>query len=304
MDLLPVFLALYVYFIRGSECWHPISRNVWSGWGPMIRLAIPSWLMVEAEFATWEIMTLASSYLGPNSLAAQSGLITVTCFAFYVGFSVSIAGATRVAQHIGAGFLGSARMASRISFLGACIAGILNFTIIMSLREPLADAFTANENVRQLISNLLPMIAILAILDPIVAFLTGILRAIGRPALGTSVQIPVYYAFAIPLALVFAFRLHWGLGGQWAGLLIGQAVLIVLEGGLLWYMLDWEKAATEAFKRSNSDWFTPGFTTQLNVNISVPTLGPDRGKSKFSIWLGEIRACASDLHSYWAIPTS
>lgn len=253
MDLLPVFLALYVYFIRGSECWHPISRNIWKDWGPMIRLAIPSWLTVEAEFATWEIMTLASSYIGPISLAAQSGLITVTCFAFYVGFSVSIAGATRVAQHIGAGFLGSARLASRISFIGAIIGGMMNVTIIMSLRGPLADAFTADKDVRQLIINLLPLNAILAFLDPIVAFLTGILRAIGRPALGTWVQIPVYYAFAIPLALVLAFHIHWGLGGLWAGLLIGQGVLIVLEGTLLWYMLDWEKAANDAFKRSNAD---------------------------------------------------
>lgn len=253
MDLLPVLLALYVYFVRGSECWQPISRSIWSGWGPMLRLAIPSWLMIEAEFATWEIMTLSASYLGTQSLAAQSGLTTVTCFAFYIGFSVSVASGTRVAQLVGAGLLDSARTATRIAFIAALIAGVVDFAVIMGLRGVLSGLFTADNEVRHMIFMALPLIALLQILDPIVACVTGILRAIGRPALGTWVQIPIYYALAIPLALVMAFRLHWGLLGQWGGLLIGQAVLLVVEGGLLWYMLDWEKAADDAFVRNTSN---------------------------------------------------
>lgn len=218
----------------------------------MLRLAIPSWLMVEAEFATWEIMTLSASYLGTQSLAAQSGLTTVTCFAFYVGFSVSVASGTRVATLVGAEALDSARKATKIAFAGAVCAGLFNFIIIMCLRWVLSGLFTADPEVRHLIFITLPLIATLAILDPIVACLTGILRAIGRPALGPLAQIPVYYAFAIPMALVMAFRLHWGLLGQWGGLLLGQVVLVATESGLLWYMLDWERAVADAFKRNTS----------------------------------------------------
>ncbi|KAJ6000293.1 hypothetical protein N7481_000702 [Penicillium waksmanii] len=252
MDLLPILLALYVYLFRGSECWVPISKNIWKGWGPMFRLAIPSWLMVEAEFATWEVMTLSASYLGTRSLAAQSGLTTVTCFAFYVGFSVSVASGTRVAQLIGAGILESVQTATRVAFCAAACAGLFNFVVIMGLRGVLPPLFTSDVDVRHLTFTTLPMIAVLSTLDPIVACLTGILRAIGRPALGTSVQIPVYYVLAIPLALVMAFRLHWGLLGQWGGLLIGQSLVIVIESGLLWYMLDWDKAAEDAYQRNYS----------------------------------------------------
>lgn len=43
----------------------------------MIRLALPGWVMVEAEFGAFEILTLASSYFGEKSLASQSVLASL-----------------------------------------------------------------------------------------------------------------------------------------------------------------------------------------------------------------------------------
>jgi len=40
-------------------------------WLPMIRLALPGLLMVEAECLAFEILTLAASYFGTSHLAAQ-----------------------------------------------------------------------------------------------------------------------------------------------------------------------------------------------------------------------------------------
>ncbi|KAJ5095204.1 hypothetical protein N7532_007495 [Penicillium argentinense] len=254
MNLLPMLLALYVYAVQGSECWQPISSAAWNGWGPMLRLAIPSWLIMEAEFATWEIMTLASSYLGSKSLAGQSGVVTITSFAFYIGYSVAVAGGTRVSQLVGAGFLAEARIATRVSFIVAFFTSVVTVALLMCLRNVVSNLFSTDKDVVRLISSILPLCAVELVLDSLVSCLAGVLRAIGRPSLGTYVQIPVYYAMAIPLSFVIAFHLHWGIMGIWTGLLVGQFVLVTVEGALLWYMLDWEKAAMDASIRNMSAW--------------------------------------------------
>ncbi len=57
-------------------------------WLPMVRLALPGLLMVEAEVLAFEILTLAASYFGTTHLAAQSVLSTLTCITFQYVFPV------------------------------------------------------------------------------------------------------------------------------------------------------------------------------------------------------------------------
>ncbi|KAJ5626106.1 hypothetical protein N7510_002415 [Penicillium lagena] len=249
-NLLPILLALYVYLIRGRECWHPLSGQVWQNWGPMMRLALPSWLMMEAEFIVWELLTLASSHLGPTELAAQSALMTVSCFAFYIGFAVSVAGGTHIAILVGAGALRRAAVATRVVLCLALTIGSSDLVLLILLRHAVPVLFSNNPQVCHLITYVLPLCALLQIPDAFAASLNGVLRALGRPDLGSYVQIPVYYILAFPLSLGLAFGMDWGLIGLWAGLSLGQVLNVLIEGGLLWFLLDWEKAAREASTRN------------------------------------------------------
>lgn len=249
-NLLPILLALYVYLIRGRECWHPLSGQIWRNWGPMMRLALPSWLMMEAEFIVWELLTLASSHLGPTELAAQSALMTVSCFAFYIGFSVSVAGGTHIAMLVGAGALRRAAVATRVVLCLALTVGASDLVLLISLRHAVPVLFSNNPQVCHLITKVLPLCALLQIPDAFAASLNGVLRAVGRPDLGSYVQIPVYYLLAFPLSLGLAFGMDWSLIGLWTGLSLGQVLNVLIEGGLLWFLVDWEKAARDASTRS------------------------------------------------------
>lgn len=82
--------------------------------GPMIKLALPGLLMVEAEFLAFEVLTLASSYFSTTHLAAQSVLSTVTALTFQIPFPISIAASTRVANLIGATLSDAAKMSARV----------------------------------------------------------------------------------------------------------------------------------------------------------------------------------------------
>ncbi len=112
---MPTLLLLYVCFIDGSRCWGGFSRRAFSNWGcnsvcfagpceqlpsfaylpacppadktaPMIRLALPGMIMIEAEYFAFEILTLASSQFGTSELAAQSILVTITATMYQIPF--------------------------------------------------------------------------------------------------------------------------------------------------------------------------------------------------------------------------
>ncbi|KMU81839.1 MatE family transporter [Coccidioides immitis RMSCC 3703] len=120
-NLLPLLLFLYVYFIGGRECWNGFTRRAFSNWGPMVRLALPGFLMVEAEVLAFELLTLASSYFGTTALAAQSVLATISSIAFQIPFPLSIAGSTRIANLIGATLTDAARTSAKVNMVGAVI---------------------------------------------------------------------------------------------------------------------------------------------------------------------------------------
>jgi len=113
-NLLPFLLFLYVRFVEGMECWNGLSRRAFNNWGPMIKLALPGMIMVEAQYFAFEVLTLAASQFGSAHLAAQSVLVTVTSTTFNIPFPLSIAASTRVANLIGARLSGAARTSAKV----------------------------------------------------------------------------------------------------------------------------------------------------------------------------------------------
>ena len=82
--------------------------------GPMIKLAFPGMIMIEAQFSVLEILTIAAGQFGTATLAAQSVLVTVTSTAFNIPFPLAIAASTRVANLIGAGLSDAARVTAKV----------------------------------------------------------------------------------------------------------------------------------------------------------------------------------------------
>ena len=82
--------------------------------GPMIKLALPGMIMIEAQFSVLEILTIAAGQFGTPQLAAQSVLVTVTSTSFNIPFPLAIATSTRVANLIGAHLSDAARTTAKV----------------------------------------------------------------------------------------------------------------------------------------------------------------------------------------------
>ncbi|KAK4195889.1 mate-domain-containing protein [Triangularia verruculosa] len=251
-NLLPFLLFLYVRFIEGIECWNGLTRRAFSNWGPMIKLALPGMVMVEAQYFAFEVLTLAASQFGSAHLAAQSVVVTVTSTTFNIPFPLSIAASTRVANLIGARLSGAAKTSAKVALVAGCLVGLFNLTLLSSLRFKIPYLFTKDEEVAAIVSEVLPICAVLQLFDALAAISHGLLRGIGRQAIGSFTNLFSYYLIALPISFSTGWVLGWRLEGLWFGIAIGLAVVSSVE---LWYLYqaNWDHAVDEAEMRMRSD---------------------------------------------------
>lgn len=215
----------------------------------MIRLSIPGMIMVEAEWFAFEILTLATGQFGSTYLAAQSILMTITSTTYQIPFPLAIASSTRIANLIGAGLVDAARTCARVAFVAGCLVGVLNVTILSTLRYQLALLFTTDADVVALVAHVMPVCAAMQFVDCQAAISHGLLRGTGRQEFGGYANLVCYYLVALPLAFGTGFGLGWRLEGLWFGVTVG---LTLVSGVEFWYLYhsDWEQSAKEAERRN------------------------------------------------------
>ncbi|MCJ1313362.1 hypothetical protein MMC25_007040 [Agyrium rufum] len=248
-NLLPLCLLLYVRFVGGHACWPGFTRRALKNWGPMIRLALPGLLMVEAECLAFEILTLAAAYFGSTVLAAQSILSTVCCLMFQLPFPISIAGSTRIANLIGATLADAAKVSAKVTLVAAAGVGILNVVLLSSLRNLIPRLLTSDQEVIQIVADVLPLCAAFQLFDALACNTNGILRGLGRQEVGGWVQLFCYYVVAMPLSMGTAFGAGWGIYGLWTGVAIALGLVCIIEAIFL-MRTSWERSVEDAIKRN------------------------------------------------------
>ena len=253
-NLLPLGLWIYVRFFskKGMSCWNGFTRQALRNWGPMIKLALPGVIMIEAEVLAFEILTFASSYFGVTVLAAQSVLATLTSITFMIPFPLSIAASTRVANLIGATLADAAKLTTKVAFVGAVIIGVFNVTFLSALKDYIPYLFTSDQAVIKLVSEILPLCAAFQLFDALAALCNGTLRGLGRQHFGGYVQLFCYYVIAMPISMGTAFGLHWGLWGLWTGVAIALGLVGLIEVVYLG-RTDWGRSVEEARRRNEGD---------------------------------------------------
>ncbi|KAH7118622.1 putative MATE efflux family protein subfamily [Dactylonectria estremocensis] len=247
--LLPVLLILYAKLVRGSQCWGGFSTRAFANWWVMIRLAVPGMIMVEAEWLAFEINTIISSRFGTEYLAAQSILFALTTISYQIPFPVSIAASTRVATLIGAGSVSDAKVAAKVAVIASCLCTSANFLVYIAFRHQLPLIFTRDPDVAAIATLVLPIVGVLTFFDGIAVAAHGLLRGIGKQAIGGPANLIAYYLVSLPLALYLSLDLDWKVLGLWMGSTVGLAVVAIIEYTFL-LVTDWRKAVMEAAARS------------------------------------------------------
>lgn len=250
-NLLPLGLFIYVRFFskNGMSCWNGFTKKAFHNWDPMVKLALPGVIMVEAEVLAFEILTFAASRFGVEVLAAQSILATLTNITFQIPFPLSIAASTRVANLIGATLADAAKLTTKVAFYGALLIGIFNVVLLSALKDYIPYLFTSDEAVVELTAAVLPLCAAFQLFDALAALCNGVLRGLGKQHFGGYVQLFCYYVIAMPISFGTTFGLNWGLWGLWTGVAIALGLVALIEFVYLG-RTDWESSVEAARARN------------------------------------------------------
>ncbi|CAN3354755.1 ethionine resistance-conferring protein 1 [Diutina catenulata] len=230
-----VMLAMLIGYIvcnpKCQICWDGVDiKGAFRHWRPMLKLALPGVIMVEAEYLAFEILTIWAAAFGTNALAAQSVASNITSLIFQLPFSVSVAASTKMGNYIGKKNADGAKCVSRIAYAFGGTIAIFDTVVIYVFRRQIARCFVRDPEVIQIASTVLTLAAINHISDCINIIFAGILRGQGRQQIGSILNLGCYYVVAIPLAYNLAFKTTIGFYGLWYGTIIGVMALTLSEG--------------------------------------------------------------------------
>lgn len=250
-----------LYFVKPEQtisgmhplaCWGGLNiKEAFSAWDKLLHLAVPGLVMIEAEFLAFEILTLMASYLGTKPLAAQSVGSTMASLTYQIPFAIGIAASTRIANFLGAGLAKSAQTATKVAMSFGMVISALNFIVLFVFDTEIAQLFTKDQTVIELIEQIMWLVALMQISDAMNANSAGCLRGQGQTKIGGIVNLVSYYVVGLPLSIYLSFYSPWK--GSLYGLWIGSVVALSLIGIIQSYyalFADFDKLCDDARKRT------------------------------------------------------
>ncbi|KAE8658205.1 FRIGIDA-like protein 4a-like [Hibiscus syriacus] len=245
-----VLISLVAYiWVSGihEPTWEKPSFECLTGWKSLLKLAVPSCVLVCLEWWWYEIMIVMCGLLvNPKALVASMGILIQTTSLLYVfpsslGFAVS----TRVGNELGANRPYKARLSVAVAMFISAIMGLSALTFATALRDKWALMFTSDTQILRLTSVALPILGLCELGNCPQTVGCGVLRGSARPSTAANVNLGAFYLVGMPVAVGSVFYIGIGFSGLWLGLLSAQ----VCCAGLMLYVVestDWEQQAKRA----------------------------------------------------------
>ncbi|GAA5990011.1 hypothetical protein JCM5350_002367 [Sporobolomyces pararoseus] len=241
INIMFITLLIYSFLYAPRTAWGGFDKRMFSGLGLNLRLGLAGIAMVGSEWWCWEIVSLATSYLGPTALAAQSVLLTTASLFYQCQYALSVAAAVRIGNLLGAQKPHLARLASRMTILIAVIVSAFNSIVLVLFRGRWGRLFSSEPSIVSIVATVLPLVAAFQLMDGLSGAMSGVLRGAGKPGLGAYINIAAYYVIGLPVGMFVTFSgPKWGLNGLWVGLTVSLSITGTILTYVVWTM-KWEQ---------------------------------------------------------------
>ncbi|KAF6141721.1 hypothetical protein GIB67_027899 [Kingdonia uniflora] len=240
--LMLLFVVVYVW-VCGLHVptWVKPSRECVTGWGPLLRLALPSCVSVCLEWWWYEFMiVLCGLLVNPKATVASMGILIQTTALIYIfpsslGFAVS----TRVGNELGGNRPHKAKVAAGVGVFYAGVMGLSAMVFANLMKDTWGRMFTTDVEILRLTSIALPILGLCELGNCPQTVGCGVLRGTARPSTAANVNLGAFYLVGMPIAIGLGFFVGVGFSGLWIGLLSAQ----VCCAGLMLYVVgstNWE----------------------------------------------------------------
>ncbi|XP_040892158.1 multidrug and toxin extrusion protein 1-like [Toxotes jaculatrix] len=248
------FLALFLYVYIN---WRGLHKATWGGWsldclqewGPFVKLAIPSMLMICLSWWIFEIGGFLAGVISEVELDAQSIAyqLCIAAYMFPLGFSV--AASVRVGNALGAGNTKQAKLSCKVPIICAFIIACFVGASLSISKNVIGYIFTSEQDIIKRVSDVMLIFVFMHVCDATAGVAAGVLRGAGKQLVGALCSLVGFYFIGFPTGVSLMFAANMGIVGLWTGLTICVLLQAIVFITFL-YKLDWKKATEEALVRA------------------------------------------------------
>ena len=201
----------------------------------LLQLGVPSASSLLFEAGLFSAIMIMMGWLGTVPLAAHQVALTCASLTFMFPLGLSMAAGIRISRTRGEMINSDANATLRVIGIGTLLCGaafMLLFAVCFTFGGYyLAAAFTADDAVVEMTTQLLFVAAIFQLFDGIQVIAIGALRGLTDVRVPTIITFCAYWLIACPGAYLIGFKFHFGAVGVWSGTVIGLSCAALL---LLW----------------------------------------------------------------------
>ncbi len=246
-----LMLFALIYWIRRAPAYR--ASYPFTGWEPpdwkeiraMLKLGMPIGVTYFAEATAFASIALLVAKFGVVTIAAHQIALNFSSLVFMVPLSFGIGLVTRVGQALGAGSPVQARFVAWVGVSMAVAYAALSATVIALLRDQIAAAYTTDENVRALASELLLFAAVFQLSDATQVATSCAIRGYKVTRRPMLIHLTAFWGLSLPLGCLLGLAPAWlplrpavpmAAQGFWIGIVVGLTVAAVLLTAFLHYV--------------------------------------------------------------------
>ncbi|KAL6098639.1 slc47a2 [Pungitius sinensis] len=245
-------VVLFVHICsRGlyKATWDGWSRDCLQEWGPFLRLAIPSMMMLCLEWWLYEIAGFLAGIVSEVELGAQSIIYELATIAFMFPLGFSIAASVRVGNALGAGNTEQAKLSSKVSVICAFIVSCFIGACLIVSKDVVGYIFTTEKDIIQRVADVVKIYGFIHVTEAFACVTGGIIRGAGKQMVGALCYLVGYYFIGFPIGVSLMFPVKMGIIGLWLGFLICASLQSIFFIVFL-CKLNWIKTTEEALLRA------------------------------------------------------
>ena len=194
----------------------------------LVRVGTPIGAQFFLDMGSFSIFMAIMGRLGTDELAASQIGIQLLSFSFMPANGIAKAATTMVGQYLGAGKKALAERCGWVALrMSLTYSGFIALVFILA-RSHLFTLFNKDPGVVAAGVKIVPLLALFQIGDAIQMTYTNALHGAGDTRFPMIVIAASAYGVFVPLALLFAYKLGWGIVGGWLGGVIHFTVLATI----------------------------------------------------------------------------
>lgn len=232
-----MFLTMAFYAFRHKHLRALLTLRVWerpvfATLKKLSGIGFPGALAMLCEVTLFAAVALLIAPLGAIQVAGHQVALNFSSLLFMVPLSIGTAATIRTGFALGRKSVEAVRVASRSSWLLACVAAVCTAGITITWRQHIAAVYNEDPVVLALASHLLIFAAAYQLTDAVQVVSVGILRGYNDTRAILGVTLVSYWFLALPLGYALGRTHLWGEPtgpqGFWIAFIVGISIAAVL----------------------------------------------------------------------------